>query len=331
MHIFVSWSGERSRAIAQALRDWLPYIFPSAQPWMSAADLDRGARWSLEISEQLDKTHVGIICLTPENVGAPWILYEAGALSKALSRALVCTYLFQLRPADLKGPLVQFQASLANEHDTKKLVFSLNRALGIEALPDERLNKVFSVWWPELQGKLAALSAAKPESVIPQRTERDILEEILSLQRRNDLRAMAPELAELLLDSMWSREKNQRPGNPGKRPIRTTELPRNKGLTLAIDTSALVGPSGRRIHFTYTQFGCVSDFLDELFGHLSDSVPPATYGVKWALREVKTGKQFAKMGRTWASSHLEGGRDTRSLESVGIMPGMRLETIPLPG
>src|SRR6185369_14317031 len=124
MRVFVSWSGDRSRAIAEILRDWLPYVLPSAEPWMSSTDIERGSRWSLEISEQLDKANIGIICLTPENLEAPWILFEAGALSKALSRTLVCTYLFQVGPTDIKGPLSQFQASLATREDTKKLLAS---------------------------------------------------------------------------------------------------------------------------------------------------------------------------------------------------------------
>ena len=99
VNIFISWSGERSRAIAQSLREWLPYVLPNAKPWMSAADIDRGSRWSSEISQELDRANVGIICLTPDNLEAPWVLFEAGALSKALKHTLVCTYLFNVRPS----------------------------------------------------------------------------------------------------------------------------------------------------------------------------------------------------------------------------------------
>ena len=152
MRVFVSWSGDRSRLIAESLREWLPYVLPAAQPWMSATDLDRGSRWSLEISEQLDKADVGIICLTPENLEAPWILFEAGALSKALTRSLVCTYLFQVKSAELKGPLAQFQATRADKPETHRLLVSMNRALGSDSLPEERLNKMFDVWGPSLSG-----------------------------------------------------------------------------------------------------------------------------------------------------------------------------------
>ena len=89
MRVFISWSGTKSRLLAEALRDWIPYVLPSAEPWMSATDIVPGARWSIEIASQLDTANVGIICLTPENIDAPWIMFEAGALSKTLSRALV--------------------------------------------------------------------------------------------------------------------------------------------------------------------------------------------------------------------------------------------------
>jgi hypothetical protein len=130
------------------------------------------------MARELDETRVGIICLTPQNMNAPWILFEAGALSKTLEETFVCPYLLDIRPADLEGPLAQFQAAIANEEDTKKLVQTINRALGEEALAEERANKTFEVWWPQLQERLASVSAAEREQETG-RSDREILEEIL--------------------------------------------------------------------------------------------------------------------------------------------------------
>jgi len=130
------------------------------------------------MARELDETRVGIICLTPENLNAPWILFEAGALSKTLEETYVCPYLLDVRPADLKGPLAQFQAATAEEEDTRKVVQTINRALGDEALAEERVNKAFERWWPELEGELTDIV---PVEGVPkaQRSEREILEEVL--------------------------------------------------------------------------------------------------------------------------------------------------------
>lgn len=73
---------------------------------MSSEDIEKGARWQEDLSTKLADTDLGIVCVTPENVRAPWILFEAGTLAKALDRSRVCTYLLDLRPEDLDGPLV---------------------------------------------------------------------------------------------------------------------------------------------------------------------------------------------------------------------------------
>lgn len=39
MKVFLSWSGEKSRAVAEALREWLPYINPEIEPSMSDSDI----------------------------------------------------------------------------------------------------------------------------------------------------------------------------------------------------------------------------------------------------------------------------------------------------
>src|SRR5262249_14346074 len=123
-NVFISWSGERSKMVAAALYDWLPMVVQSARPWMSEEDIEKGSRGLDEIAKALEALSVGIVCLTPENLDRPWILFEAGALSKALSdKTRVCPYLFGgLRSENVKPPLGMFQTTEAVKDDTRKLV-----------------------------------------------------------------------------------------------------------------------------------------------------------------------------------------------------------------
>jgi len=182
MKVFLSWSGERSRTIAEALRDWLPKVIQAVQPWMSAVDIERGARWSSDIAVELVETSFGILCLTPENLDSSWIHFEAGALSKTLENAFVCPYLYDLQPSDLKGPLVQFSAAKANKEDTQKLILTINSSL-TEPLSVDVVNESCELWWPKLESSLNSI----PETEVTgkkKRPEREILEEVLELVRQ---------------------------------------------------------------------------------------------------------------------------------------------------
>jgi hypothetical protein len=183
MKVFISWSGERSKAIAEALRDWLPSVIQQAVPFMSKWDIEAGVRWGEKLTAELEETHFGIVCLTPQNMREPWILFESGALSKSL-KSKVCTYLYDLKPTDVKAPLSQFNHSQADGEGTKKILRSINTALGDKALLDDsRLNAAFDTWWETLSKKIKAV-AEIPEAVPPaERSEKEMIEEILELVR----------------------------------------------------------------------------------------------------------------------------------------------------
>lgn len=193
--IFLSWSGKRSQLIAEALRDWLPNVIQALKPWMSASDIEKGARWSSEVAKELEETRFGIICLTPENIDAPWIHFEAGALSKTIAKTNVCPCLFDLEPSDIKGPLVQFQLTKVTRSDIKKLLGTINKALDEDALPESSLDRTFDIWWPDLENRLQALPTS--ENKKPHRTEMDLLKEILDLARLQSKRAQEVKLIDL--------------------------------------------------------------------------------------------------------------------------------------
>ena len=150
---------------------------------MSEEDIEKGSRGLDDIGKALEATSVGIICLTPENLERPWILFEAGALSKALGdKTRVCPFLFgDLRPENVKPPLGMFQATKAVKDDTRKLVGTVNRVLG-GPLGEEKLDTVFERMWPELESGLKEIPAAKAAAA-PERSEREIVAELLELSR----------------------------------------------------------------------------------------------------------------------------------------------------
>lgn len=186
MNVLISWSGERSKAIASALREWLPDVMQSLKPFMSALDIHAGKRWSDELGGQLENANFGIVCVTPENREAPWILFEAGALAKSVNTARLVPVLFSLKPADLTGPLAQFQGVEADEQGTLSLIQSLNQALPEhERMTEVRVERLFTTWWPALKERLAKVPAMSSEgSTQTTRTDKDLLEEILSISRR---------------------------------------------------------------------------------------------------------------------------------------------------
>lgn len=190
MHVFISWSGSRSRAVAKLLRDFVPQIVQSAQVGTSTDDIQSGSRWYSEIAQSIQSARLGIVCVTKENLSSPWLAFEAGALSSA--RIPLIPYLFGLSPVDLSGPLAAFQACKADREGTLRLLQELNQG-DDKRVADAVLSRAFDLFWPELEVKLQALLVqesveevivpAKPTTT-PPRTTHEMLEELLELSRK---------------------------------------------------------------------------------------------------------------------------------------------------
>lgn len=184
MKIFISWSGEKSKEIASVFKDWIPAVIQAAKPYFSPSDIDKGARWSNEIAQELEASRIGLICLTDDNLEAPWLMFEAGALSKSMDKARVCPLLFGVEPTDLAGPLVQFQAAPFSKEEVHKVIKTINAQLGELALQSTVLDSVFEKWWPDLEEKvLKSLSKERKKSGNELRSDRELLEEVLKMTR----------------------------------------------------------------------------------------------------------------------------------------------------
>lgn len=196
MKVFLSWSGEKSHKVATIFREWLPSVIQSLYPYVSSEDIDKGARWSTDISKELADSTFGILCVTKENINAPWLNFEAGALSKTIDNTFVSPFLFDIKRSEVDGPILQFQSTIFEKDDILKLVRTINKASGEEILNDDRLTTTFNVWYPSLEKSLKEIQAVSPtnsEHSPATGSDKLILEEILELSRINQRLIRNPE------------------------------------------------------------------------------------------------------------------------------------------
>jgi hypothetical protein len=192
MQIFISWSGEKSRQIGEAFRYWLPDVIQSVSPYFTPDDIAKGQRWASDIADNLHKSQFGLFCLTSENLTAPWLLFEAGAVSKDSKNGKVCPLLFGIDSTQLAGPLLQFQATPYSKEEVYKFLKSINAETQIP-LTDVQLERAFERCWRELDEKIQSVLASNTQ--VPEQASRslpDMVKEMLSIVRA--LKNSSPQL-----------------------------------------------------------------------------------------------------------------------------------------
>jgi hypothetical protein len=178
----------------------LPSVIQSVKPYVSSEDIDKGSRWSTDIAKELEASTYGILCITKDNINAPWINFEAGALSKTIDKAKVTPFLFNVKRSEVQGPLLQFQSTIFEKDDISKLIVSINNSQDESDKLDElRLKKVFDVWWSQLNDQLNVLHNTKSDKKDERHKESTeehnaILEELLDLARNQQKILRSPEV-----------------------------------------------------------------------------------------------------------------------------------------
>lgn len=226
MKVFLSWSGRRAQVMAEDLRTWLQLVIQAVEPFVSSQDIHKGERGLNVIADELEGTSFGIICVTRENSQAPWINFEAGALSKVINASRVVPVLLDLSVSDVTGPLRQFQAvSSTSRDDVFRLVDTIREYSGVPLKPDQ-LKTTFDMFWPILETAFdKARTMTSPDAdTTPARSSAEVLEEVLVLARRQE--AILRTVVEHVDSSIPMREI--RKGSPGGAPPADgAVLPRN--------------------------------------------------------------------------------------------------------
>lgn len=183
MNVFLAWSGESSHRTALLLHEWLPDVLQRVKAFLSSEDIDKGRRWQGDLAQQVEVADFAIICLTPDNLKSEWIHFEAGAVSRQAREGRVSSLLVGVKAQDVRDPLGQFQNTPATETEVRKLVGTLNKLLGAEALSERQLSKAFETHWPELESGLKGAVSTISAPAVPKRPTEEVMAEILENTR----------------------------------------------------------------------------------------------------------------------------------------------------
>lgn len=266
--VFISWSGEPSQAVAKSLRNGIRTVFDMVVPFVSQVDIDAGTRGLQVIEEALQGSAFGVIVVTPENMSAPWLNFEAGALSKALENAevRVVPLLVGIPSASqLSGPLSQFQARSTAESSIRDLFYTIGDVVQVEReIIDSRLDG----WLSSFHSVVDSVQG-DPKTAIRKRSSEDQLDELLLLVRDmrreiNDLRRREHG------DSSWQAEKSSFKGAVAHR-VRSllsavelsadTILQGDDGQVLVRLTTPAEQESLDWLHLTAATLGIEADFF----------------------------------------------------------------------
>lgn len=182
VRVFISWSGEESRAVALALRDWLPVVIQSLDPWCSDTDIEAGANWNSTIGNELSTAKFGIICVTRENQNRPWLNFEAGAISKLVSNAAPVLVDFDSKSDLQAGPISSLQVTMLDREGILRLLVDINRKLD-RPLAEQLLRSSFDNGISELEVRLQQARDVPSTTSETPRSEEDKISEILTLTR----------------------------------------------------------------------------------------------------------------------------------------------------
>jgi len=165
MALFVCWSGEAiGKPFAHAACAFLGEVLPDIDAFLSS-DLDKGGLWFDDLSANLKRSRAGLVCLTPDNLRSPWMHFEAGALFGGQKKRRIFAYALDADVVPLlEGPLAHFQASVATQEETLKMVEDISTYFGVA---DQSWRARFDEKWPAMAATVSRLHRPSIRRLLP--------------------------------------------------------------------------------------------------------------------------------------------------------------------
>ena len=156
--IFIGWSGDNSRKIAEELKKTLEKIFPNKiNCFVSTQNIAYGEDWYRRIKNRLERSDLGILCITKENIKAPWLYFEAGILVRNNSK--VIPLLINCNPPSLNNTPIQVKQSIQfnNPDQFKKMLKDIQVQFNLAQDTEKTiLDGIYTNQYNEMKNNLSA-------------------------------------------------------------------------------------------------------------------------------------------------------------------------------
>ncbi len=155
MKILLCWSGDQSHELAKALSWWLPLVHVAFETRLAPA-ITPGVQWVEAWQSATNESQFGVVCVTPDNLRSPWLMFEAGASINAWQTQRVVAYLHCTLANDVTDtPMGVLRCKTATYEGTLQLVLLLNAALPVEQrLTEAGLHVLVKPLWVRLEKAL---------------------------------------------------------------------------------------------------------------------------------------------------------------------------------
>jgi len=171
--VFISWSKEPAGEIAKKVQYLLGKIFPdpTIKFFVSKAECGgiRGGDKGRNILDvELEQSNFGILILTENNFERPWIMFEAGALSKDSKISKVVPICFKRDKTKIENPIEVFNRVKYDKDDfLESLIYQIEK-VRYEKEPSpqqkENLSKSLNDYWEEFQKATDEILSKSPQT-----------------------------------------------------------------------------------------------------------------------------------------------------------------------